>query len=321
MGVDVAHLLRRHPGVGEGHGHGPGALSAAGGGGGDVVGVAGGAVAHHLAQDPGAPGPGVLQLLQHQDAGALAHDEAAAAGVKGDGGGGGVVPGVEGVHGGEAAHGQLGDHSLGAAAHHHVGVAVPDLPQGVAHGVGAAGAGGGGAGGHALQAVLDGDVGGGHVADGHGDEEGGDLVKALLGALHALVLEGDEAADAGGQDHGAAVGVLLGEVQAALLHRLLGGGQGELGEAVHLPDLPLLHVVGRVEALDLPGQLGLHVGGVVEGDGADAALAGLHGLPALGGGEPHWGHGPQAGDDYPSFFHLCLLLIPPCRRPRTGPGR
>src|SRR5699024_7878622 len=108
------------------------------------------------------------------------HDKAAAAGIKGDGGGGGVVPGVEGVHGGEAAHGQLGDHGLGAAAQDHIGVAVPDLPQGVAHGVGAAGAGGGGAGSHTLDTILDGDVGGGHVSNGHGNEEGGNLIKPLL---------------------------------------------------------------------------------------------------------------------------------------------
>ena len=45
---------------------------------GDVVGVAGKAVADDLAIDLRAAGHGVLALLEHDDAGALAHDEAVA---------------------------------------------------------------------------------------------------------------------------------------------------------------------------------------------------------------------------------------------------
>ncbi len=41
-----------------------------------------------------------------------------------------------------------------AAAEHHVGVAVPDIVEGVAHGVGAAGAGGHRAGAHAPEAGV-----------------------------------------------------------------------------------------------------------------------------------------------------------------------
>ena len=72
--------------------------------------------------------------------------------VKGDGGAGGVRAGGQGLHGGEAAHAQGSDGRLGAAAEHHVAVAVPDVAEGVAHGVGAAGAGGDHAAAHALQA-------------------------------------------------------------------------------------------------------------------------------------------------------------------------
>ena len=116
MGVDVAHQLRSHAAVGQSLGHGPGAALPVGGGRGHVVGVTGGAVAHHLGVDLGSTGFGVLVLLQHQDAGALTHDEAGALGVEGDGGPVGIVPHVEGTHGGEAADGQRRDGGLGAAA-------------------------------------------------------------------------------------------------------------------------------------------------------------------------------------------------------------
>ena len=53
----------------------------------DAVGVRRIAIAQHLAQDRRAAGAGVLQVLEHQDAGALAHHEAVALAVEGAGGG------------------------------------------------------------------------------------------------------------------------------------------------------------------------------------------------------------------------------------------
>ena len=163
MGVDIADGLRLHPGVGQGLGHAGRAAGSPGGGGGDVVGVAVGAIARHLGIDLGPAGLCVLILLQHQHPGALSHDKTAALRVKGDGGAGGVRALAQGLHGGEAAHGQGGDGRLGAAAQHHVAIAVPDVAESVAHGVGAPGAGGDHTGTHALKAEADGDLTGGHV--------------------------------------------------------------------------------------------------------------------------------------------------------------
>ena len=128
-----------------------------------MVGVAVGAIARHLGIDLGPAGLCVLILLQHQHPGALSHDKTAALRVKGDGGAGGVRALAQGLHGGEAAHGQGGDGRLGAAAQHHVAIAVPDVAESVAHGVGAPGAGGDHTGTHALKAEADGDLTGGHV--------------------------------------------------------------------------------------------------------------------------------------------------------------
>src|SRR3712207_7527498 len=61
----------------------------------------------------------VLQLLQHHDAGALAHDEAVAVGVVGAGGAGGVVAGLggEGLAGVEAGDADLADRGLRSEEH------------------------------------------------------------------------------------------------------------------------------------------------------------------------------------------------------------
>ena len=78
-------------GIPQGQAHGFGTTDPARGGGSDVVGVAGHAVAHHLSQDLGSPGLGVVQAFEHQHPGAFADHEAVALRVEGAAGGGGIV--------------------------------------------------------------------------------------------------------------------------------------------------------------------------------------------------------------------------------------
>ena len=357
MGVDVVHRLGGNSRVGQSLPHAGGPARSAGSRGGDVVGVAVGAVAHHLGVNFCPPGLGVAQLLQQKGARPLAHDKAGALSVKGDGGPQGVAPLVEGLHSGKAPHGQRGNRSFAAAAQHYLGVTVPDVAEGVAHGVGPSGAGGYHAGAHALEAVADGHMARRHVGDNHGDHEGRDRIPAplappLVGLTHHL-----EAADAAGEDYPAAVQILLLPVQAGVGHALVGGRQGELGEAVHLLGLPLAQQGVQVQILYLSGQLHLHIRRIVPGNGADAACPGLDGRPALGHGISYRVDGSHAGDYHSAFFHCASSLLrqllqtlcrgrcpqrpagnfrraavgggpyrtykvtPPCRRPRTAPVR
>ena len=90
-----------------------------------------------------------------------------------------------------------GDGGFGAAGDHGVGVAALDDAEGVADGVGGGGAGGGGGLVGAARAVVDGDVAGGEVDDGAGDEEGRDLARAAGEQVDVLALDDVESADAG----------------------------------------------------------------------------------------------------------------------------
>ena len=300
MGIDIAHLLRLHPGIGQGLGHTGRTAGSPGGGGGDVVGVAVGAVARHLGIDLGSAGLCVLIFLQHQHSGALAHDKAAALRVKGDRSAGGVRVLAEGLHGGEGR--------LSAAAQHHIAIPVPDVAEGIAHGVGAPSAGGDHAGAHSLKAKANGDLPGGHVGDDHRNDKGGHGVIApalspAVGLGHSL-----KAADAAGADDPAAGQVLPLPIQAAVVHGLLGGDEGKLGKAVHLLGLPLAQNAVDVQILHLSGQLYPHVRAVIPGDGADAALAVLDRLPALRHAVSNGVHRAHAGDHDPTFFHSYLLI-------------
>ena len=86
------------------------------------MGVAGHAVAHHLGQDLGTAGPGVLQALEHNYAGAFADHEAVALGVEGATGRAGVVV-AEGqrLSAGKSRYSQRGNGRFGTTSDHHVG--------------------------------------------------------------------------------------------------------------------------------------------------------------------------------------------------------
>ena len=179
--------------------------------------------------------------------------------VKGDGSPLGIGILGQGLHGGEGADGQRRHSGLRTAAEHHISITVPDIVEGIAYGIGAAGTGGHRTGAHAPEAGVDGDLAGGHVADAGGDIEGRDPVPALLLALVVLCLRDGEAADAAGDNDAAAIRLRFIQREASTVQCLLGGDDGHLGEAAHPLGLWLAHVVLRHEALDLRGQMDLQI--------------------------------------------------------------
>ena len=201
---------------------------------------------------------GVLELLQHQDAGAFAEDEAVAALVERSRGAlGVVVAGGERAHRGESADERFVDAGLGAAGDHHVGVAAPDRLGCLADGVAA-----GRAGRHrrevrAGHAEADRDLARADVRDAHRDEERADPIGSASGVDRDALDERANAAEAGAEDHAGPLGLVALEAfrQAGLVHRLARGDQPELDVAVGPADLLAIEDVGRVEVADLAGDL------------------------------------------------------------------
>ena len=134
--------------------------------------------------------------------------------------GGVVVACGEGAHGSEACYAERGDGGLGAAGDHGVGVSALDEAEGVADGVGGGGAGGCRGFVGAARAVLDGDVAGGEVDDGAGDEEGRDLAGAAVEQIDVLAFDDVEAADAGADVDADAIAIFVGDLEAGVCHGL-----------------------------------------------------------------------------------------------------
>ena len=187
-----------------------------------MEGVGAHAVADNLGEDVGAARLGELELFEDEDAGPLADDEAVAVLVEGPAGVRGVVvAGGERLHGSEAADAHGGDRGLGAAGDHDVGVAALDDAEGVADGVRGGGAGRRRGLVRSLGAVANGDVPGGKVDDGGGDEERRDLARPAVHQVGVLALDDVEPADAGADVHTDVVGDLRRDLKAGVLHGLV----------------------------------------------------------------------------------------------------
>ena len=106
-----------------------------------------------------------------------------------------------------------------------------------------------------LRPEDDGDLAGGHVADGHGDEERADAVGTAGGRDGDLLHQRARAAHARRHQRAGLLGhgALEAGRQAGLGHRLPRRHQGELGEAVGAPQLLAVEDAGGVQVLHLAG--------------------------------------------------------------------
>src|ERR1700730_19303837 len=196
-----------------------------------VIGVRGHTVANHFRQDGSAAAAGMLEFFENQDAGAFAHHEAIAVLVPRTAGASGIVIGSrKRAHGGESSDAHGSDGGFGASRNHYVGVVVLDDAEGIADGVGAGGAGRGRRFIWALGAEAHGNVSGGEVDDGGGNEEGGDLAGPALHERGMFPLDHVESADARADMNADILGVFGRDLELRHLHRFIGGGDGEVGD-------------------------------------------------------------------------------------------
>ena len=244
------------------------------------IGVAAHAVAHDFGQHRRATPHGAFILFQDQDAGAFSGHESVAIAIPGPRGPFRLVVAMgKRAHGGEPADAHGGDGGLGAAADHRVGIAPLDQAEGIADGVRAASAGRGGSRVRTLGAGSDGNVAGGQIDDGRGNEKRGDAAGAFFEQDLVFALDHFESADSAADIDAGEFCILGGYFQAGALHGEIRRRDGELDEAPHFLDFFFFDVVGRIETLDLAGDAAAEFGGIEGGNGADAALPTLDGLP------------------------------------------
>ena len=269
---------------------------------GDVMRVRGVGITCKLGVDVRAACAGMLFGLQNQRTAALTDDEAVTISVERTAGLFGVIVAArQGVR-----LGQTGDHDrtqngLTADREHRVGFAGAQQHGSGHNRVTACRTSGIERHARAGDAVGDGNLRGGNVADGHGHKARADALARVIGGLRAC--------DCGHAVHGRAhddadpVGVCC-DVQTAVAQRFLGRDKRILHERVHGAREGLGHVGGRVEVLELGCNLYGQVGCVKAGDAADAALARGQRLPIGRNAHPDRGDRAHAGN-----YKFCLIQM------------
>ena len=287
--------------------------------GGDVIRVAGVAVADELGVDFGVPRQRVFVFLQKQHAGALAHDEAAALRVEGDGGAVGVAAFAERHRVGKPGDGQRADRRLAAAGEDGVGIAVRDGAVSLAHRVG-----GGGAGRHhrqrrPLRAEADGDGAGGHIGNHHRDKEGRHPPRPAAFELERFADEGGHPADAR-PDVNAEPRTVDFPLDAAVGHRLHRRAHRVLREQVGAAHLAFVRViVGGRKVLDLRRQLCFVVRRVKPRNRRDAVSSRSERIPKAVYILADRGDGPQSGHNHSSHMRLRFQIYRPPSTLSTSP--
>ncbi|ENN85805.1 hypothetical protein RHSP_18548 [Rhizobium freirei PRF 81] len=198
VGVDIVQVCRGQAGALQRGGHAAERAFAILGRSGDMVRVAREAVADHFGVDLGAARLGVFQLLQNDDTGALAHDEAVTVTVIGTRSFLRRVVKVrrQRLAGGKARERDTADRCFGATGDHHIGVAEHDQAGSIANGVGTGRACGDDRMVRAAQLVADRDLAGNQVDETARDKERRDAARTLVAQRIAGFDDAFEAADA-----------------------------------------------------------------------------------------------------------------------------
>ncbi len=277
--VEILDVGRRQPGVVEGAAHGlVGALSVRVD---HVLGVGRHAVADDLGEDLGAARLGVLQGFQHEDAGAFAQNRSVA--LLGEREAALRRKHVQCLPG---FHGAVVDDGFRRAGDSDVDHIVADVVAGDADSVRCGRAGAAGGEGRTLDAELNANVGARRGADDAQECEGVRRALSLNEQCAIGILEGDEAASARADDACRTIGVGEGNLEARLLHRLVGGGRREPGIAVRVHDelvaLEVAQALLWIEILDLGSDEDLQIFERKTSELGHPALRGLHRGPEIG---------------------------------------
>src|SRR5512133_3453968 len=104
----------------------------------------------------------------------------------------------------------------------------------------------------------------------HRDEERGDLPITTLHQYSMIFLNGRQSAQASADKDTDALGVLIIDDQAGILHGIMGGSHGILDEQIHLLDFFLVDEIFGIKAFDLTRYLDRHVRSIKTSDQVNA---------------------------------------------------
>ncbi len=226
----------------------------------------------------------MFELLQHEDAGALAHHETVAILVKGATGSRGIViAGAQSLHCRETGNPEGRDRGFGATGHANIRFTALNHVHCITHRVCRGCASGSDRVVRALQVVRDRDQTGCDVGDHLRNHKRRAAARPTLNQRAVLMLDSPESANAGADNAAHAFGVHFLAVECRIIHRLLGCYQGKMAVAVHTPLFFAVDILADIEVCYLGSNRNREIRGVETLDLANAGASSCQAVPeALG---------------------------------------
>ena len=156
----------------------------------------------------------------------------------------------------------------------------------------------------AARSVANRDLPGRQVAYQLGDEKRRDVAQPGLHEDLVVLLDRAQAADADADQHADVVGIVFGDLEPRLAHRLLGRRDRILDERVHLFDVALFDPVLGIKILHLACDAGGEFRGVEARDRPDTGPSRHQGVPVLLHSNSERRHQSDSGYDHAALKHL-----------------
>ena len=155
----------------------------------------------------------------------------------------------------------------------------------------------------AARSVANRDLTGRKIAYQLGNEKWRDVTQPGVHEDLVVLLDGAQAADTDADQHADVIGIVFGDLEPRLAHRLLGGRDRVLDEGVHLFDVALFDPVLGIKIPHLAGDAGGEFRGVEARNQPDTGPPRHQGVPVLFHSNSERGYQTDSGDHHAALKH------------------
>ena len=240
-----------------------------------------GAIACHLGVDMSTALLSMLQCLQNNNTGTLAHNKTAAGCIKRTRSLLRIIIAVaaQSLHSTEASHSSRGNACLSTASQHNISITSLQHAESVTDVVSTGSTSSNNAAARSLQAKGNRHMTGSHIADHHRNEERADAGRPLIKELLILAVHGLNTANATAYIGTNALAILRLQIQLGILNSHLCRSYSKLSITVNALGLLLVHIISRLKILYLTGNLCLVLSCIKAGNFINTIFAGHHSIP------------------------------------------
>ena len=257
------------------------------------------AIAYNLCIDMSTTLLSMLQSLQNNNTGALAHNKSAAVGVKWTGSMSWIIIVVhaQSLHSTEACYSSRRNTCFSTACQHYICITTLQYTESITNIIGTSSTGSYNTAAWPLQAKGNGYMASSHIANHHRNEEWADTGRSLVKQLLILAMHGLNAANTAAYESTDSFQIFLLQIQLGILNSQLSCCHSKLSITINTLGFLLVHIIGWVKILNLAGNLCLVLCCIEAGNFINTIFSGHHGIPECLFADTYRAYNAQTGNN------------------------